>query len=46
VIGPLIGMVHLGPPPGAPRYGGDLDAVLAAPVDPARARALVASAPR
>jgi membrane complex biogenesis BtpA family protein len=30
VIGPLIGMVHLGPLPGAPRFAGDLDAVLAA----------------
>jgi membrane complex biogenesis BtpA family protein len=32
VIGPLIGMVHLGPLPGAPRFAGDLDAVLAAAV--------------
>ena len=30
MIGPLIGMVHLGPLPGAPRFAGDLDAVLAA----------------
>jgi len=30
VIGPLIGMVHLGPLPGAPRFSGDFDAVLAA----------------
>ncbi len=30
MIGPLIGMVHLGPLPGAPRFAGDFDAVLAA----------------
>jgi len=30
MIGPLIGMVHLGPLPGAPRYSGDLAAVTAA----------------
>jgi len=37
VIGPLIGMVHLGPLPGAPRFSGDLDAVLAAALADARA---------
>jgi membrane complex biogenesis BtpA family protein len=36
VIGPLIGMVHLGPLPGAPRYSGDFEAVLAAAVADAR----------
>jgi membrane complex biogenesis BtpA family protein len=30
VIGPLIGMVHLGPLPGAPRFAGDLERILAA----------------
>jgi membrane complex biogenesis BtpA family protein len=37
VIGPLVGMVHLGALPGAPRYGGDLEAVLAAACADARA---------
>jgi len=32
----LIGMVHLGPLPGAPRYRGDLDAVITAAVADAR----------
>lgn len=32
----LIGMVHLGPLPGAPRYRGDLDAVIAAAITDAR----------
>lgn len=32
----LVGMVHLGPLPGAPRYRGDLDAVIAAAVADAR----------
>jgi len=36
VIGPLIGMVHLGPLPGAPRYGGDLETVLTAACADAR----------
>ncbi len=31
----LTGMVHLGPLPGAPRFGGDLDAVIGAAVDDA-----------
>ena len=30
MIGRLIGMVHLGPLPGSPRFGGDLDAVVEA----------------
>lgn len=34
---PLIGMVHLGPLPGAPRYGGDLDAVIRAALRDAEA---------
>jgi membrane complex biogenesis BtpA family protein len=33
----LIGMVHLGPLPGAPRYHGDLDAVVTAALGDARA---------
>lgn len=37
MIGPLIGMVHLGSLPGAPRFAGDLDAVLAAASADARA---------
>jgi len=37
VIGPLIGMIHLGALPGAPRFGGDLEAVLAAACADARA---------
>jgi membrane complex biogenesis BtpA family protein len=37
VIGPLIGMVHLGALPGAPRYFGDFEAVLAAAAADARA---------
>jgi uncharacterized protein len=37
VIGPLVGMVHLGPLPGAPRFRGDLEAVLAAATADARA---------
>lgn len=37
MIGHLVGMVHLGPLPGAPRFSGDLDAVLAAAVTDARA---------
>ena len=37
MIGPLIGMVHLGALPGAPRFGGDLEAVLAAACADARA---------
>ncbi len=32
----LIGMVHLGPLPGSPRFGGDLDAIVNAAVDDAR----------
>ena len=32
----LVGMVHLGPLPGAPRYRGDLDAVITAAVADAR----------
>jgi hypothetical protein len=36
VIGPLIGMVHLGALPGAPRFAGDFEAVLAAAVADAR----------
>lgn len=32
----LIGMVHLGPLPGSPRFGGDFDAVLAAAITDAR----------
>jgi membrane complex biogenesis BtpA family protein len=32
VIGPLIGMVHLGPLPGSPGFAGDLDALTAAAV--------------
>jgi membrane complex biogenesis BtpA family protein len=36
VIGRLVGMVHLGALPGAPRFTGDLDAVLAAAVVDAR----------
>lgn len=36
MIGPLVGMVHVGPLPGAPRFAGDLDAVLAAAVADAR----------
>jgi membrane complex biogenesis BtpA family protein len=39
VIGPLIGMVHLGALPGAPGFAGDLDAVLAAAAADARALA-------
>lgn len=39
MIGPLIGMVHLGPLPGAPRFGGDFETVLAAAVADARALA-------
>lgn len=34
---PLIGMVHLRPLPGAPRFAGDLEAVIAAAVEDARA---------
>jgi len=30
VIGPLIGMVHLGPLPGSPSFGGDLDGLIGA----------------
>jgi hypothetical protein len=30
MIGPLIGMVHLGPLPGAPRYAGNLSAIIEA----------------
>ncbi len=37
MIGPLVGMVHVGSLPGAPRFAGDLDAVLAAAVADARA---------
>ncbi|OFW53452.1 MAG: hypothetical protein A2V75_00670 [Actinobacteria bacterium RBG_16_70_17] len=37
MIGPLVGMVHLGSLPGAPRFAGDLDAVLATAVADARA---------
>ncbi len=33
---PVIGMVHLGPLPGAPRFAGDLEAVIAAAVEDAR----------
>lgn len=36
MIGPLIGMVHLGPLPGAPRFGGDLDTLVEAAVGDAR----------
>lgn len=36
MIGPLIAMVHLGALPGAPRFGGDFDRVLAAAVSDAR----------
>ena len=36
MIGPLIGMVHLGPLPGSPGYGGDLDGVVKAAVTDAR----------
>jgi len=39
VIGPLIGMVHLGALPGAPRFAGDFAAVLAAAVADAAALA-------
>lgn len=39
MIGPLIGMVHLGPLPGAPRFAGDLEAVLTASCADARALA-------
>ena len=39
MIGPLIGMVHLGALPGAPGFAGDLDAVLAAAAADARALA-------
>jgi uncharacterized protein len=35
----LIGMIHLGPLPGSPRYGGDLDGVVAAAVRDATALA-------
>ena len=34
---PLIGMVHLRPLPGAPRFAGDLEAAIAAAVEDARA---------
>ena len=40
MIGPLIGMVHLGPLPGAPRFSGDLAGV----VDAARRDAAVLAA--
>ncbi|MFQ5947935.1 MAG: BtpA/SgcQ family protein [Acidimicrobiia bacterium] len=36
MIGPLIGMVHLGPLPGAPRFDGDFDAIVKAAVADAR----------
>lgn len=36
MIGPLVGMVHLGPLPGSPRFEGDLDALIAAAVSDAR----------
>ena len=36
MIGPLIGMVHLGPLPGSPGYAGDLDGVVRAAVTDAR----------
>ena len=37
MIGPLIGMVHVGALPGSPRFGGDFEAVLTAAVADARA---------
>jgi membrane complex biogenesis BtpA family protein len=37
VIGPLVGMVHLGPLPGAPRFADDVEQVLAAACTDARA---------
>lgn len=39
MIGPLVGMVHLGPLPGAPAFSGDFDAVLAAALADATALA-------
>jgi membrane complex biogenesis BtpA family protein len=36
MIGPLIGMVHLGPLPGSPRHGGDFDAVIASACEDGR----------
>lgn len=39
MIGPLIGMVHLGPLPGAPRFAGSVEDVTAAAVADARALA-------
>lgn len=39
MIGPLVGMVHLGALPGASHFGGDFEAVLAAAVADARALA-------